>query len=191
MLPSENQSCGMFVTALKFDLRACKKLWIWGPLDRVKSSRWSISSLFVISMKRVRSCLVPGSRQFWTYRRGAFYSALEIHNSLYLATAYWQFCTVCILSLTKLLRIRLKLPFSYIYRTIIYVHAIYHCQLLNFSKLFCLEDGKKCQRPGKLFWGSPILPGMSGFLHFSFQFSCSTKCSWQSPFCFLKWGIFL
>ena len=32
---------------------------------------------------------------------------------------------------------------------------------------------KKCQRPGKPFWGSPILPGMSGFLHF-FQYSCST-----------------
>ena len=25
----------------------------------------------------------------------------------------------------------------------IYVHAIHHCKKLNFSKLFCLEDGKK------------------------------------------------
>ena len=30
-----------------------------------------------------------------------------------------------------------------------YVHAIHHCQNLNFSKLFCLEDGKKCQIPAK------------------------------------------
>ena len=43
---------------------------------------------------------------------------------------------------------------------------------------------KKCQRPGKLSWGSPILPRMSGFLHL-FQFSCSKKCR-QSPYCLLK-----
>ena len=67
------------------------------------------------------------------YRRGAFYSALEICNSSYLATAYWRFRTLCIWSLTKLLRIRLKSPFSYIYRTFIYVHAIRHRLNLNFS----------------------------------------------------------
>ena len=57
-------------------------------------------------------------------------------------TAYWQFHTLCIWSLTKLLQTRLKSPFSYIYHTIIYVNAILHCQNLNFSKLFGLEDEK-------------------------------------------------
>ena len=56
------------------------------------------------------------ARPIWTYRGSAFYSALEIQNSLYLAAAYWRFCTLYIWSLTKLLRIRLKSPFSYIYR---------------------------------------------------------------------------
>ena len=46
---------------------------------------------------------------------------------------------------------RLKTPFSYIYRTIIYIHAIHHGKNLNFSKLFGLEDGKKCQIPVKPF----------------------------------------
>ena len=65
---------------------------------------------------------------------------------LYLATAYWQFRTLCIWSLTKLLQIRLKSSFSYVYRTIIYVHAINHRQNLNFSKLFRLEDDKKVSK---------------------------------------------
>ena len=76
-----------------------------------------------------------------------------IARFLYLATDYWTFCSLCIWSLTKLLRIRLKSPFSYIYRTISYLHAIYYRQNLNFSKLFCLEDWKKtgiepANRPG-------------------------------------------
>ena len=53
----------------------------------------------------------------WTYRRRAFYSALNPHDPLHLVTAYWQFCTPCIWSLTNLLPIRLKSPFSYIYCT--------------------------------------------------------------------------
>ena len=128
------------------------------------------------------------SRQFRTYRRGAFYLALEIHDSLYLATAYWQFRTLCIWSLTNLLQTRLKSPLVYIYRTIIYVHTIHHRQNLNFSKLFGLEDGKQCQIPAKSFWGSPMLTRNSGIWHF-FHFSCSTECR-QSPFCLLKWYIF-
>ena len=87
-----------------------------------------------------------------------------------LSDRFLQFRTLCIWSLTKLLWIRLKSPFSYIYRAIIYVHAIHHRQILNFSKLFRLEDGKKCQKPGKPFWVSLILPRMSGFyIFFSFH----------------------
>ena len=86
------------------------------------------------------------TRPIWTYQRGAFYLALNLHDSLHLATAYWQFRTLCIWSLPKLLRIRIKSPFSYIYCTSIYVHAILHRQNLNFSTLFRLEDGKKCPR---------------------------------------------
>ena len=69
-----------------------------------------------------------------TFQRMAFYSTLNIHDSLHLVTAYWQFGTLCIWSLTKMLRIGLKSPFSYIYRITIYVHAIHHRQKVNFSK---------------------------------------------------------
>ena len=110
------------------------------------------------------------ARQFRTYRRGAFYSAIKFHDFLNLATDYWTFCSLCIWTLTKLLRIRLKSSFSYIFLIISYLHAIHHRQNLNFLKLFCLEDGKKCQRPSKPFWGDPILPGMTGFLHFFSSF---------------------
>ena len=85
---------------------------------------------------------------------------------LHLATTYWQFCTLCIWSLTQLHRIRPTAPFSYIYRTLVYIHAIFQGKKLNFSKSFRLDDGKKCQRPVKLFWGTPVLHRMSGFLHF-------------------------
>ena len=62
-------------------------------------------------------------------------------SALHLASAYYQLRTLCIWSLTKLLRIGLKSPF-FIHRIIIYIHAIHHRQILNFLKLFGLEDGK-------------------------------------------------
>ena len=89
---------------------------------------------------------------------------------LYLATAYWQFCKLCIRSLTTLLRTRLKSLFSYIYRAIIYVHVILHRQNLNFSKLFDLEDGKvsnTCQtvlRGSSATRNSRYLPLLSVFM---------------------------
>ena len=47
---------------------------------------------------------------------------------------------------TKLLRMRLKSPFSYTYRTVIYVHAIYHRQNLNFLKIVSPGRWKKVSK---------------------------------------------
>ena len=107
----------------------------------------------------------------------------------YLATAHWQFCTLCTWSLTNLLRTRLKSPFSYINRTIIYVHAMHHRQNLNFSKLFRLEDGKKVSNTCQTVLRESSATQNLRYLTL-FHVSCSTEC-WQSPFCLLKWQILL
>ena len=106
---------------------------------------------------------------------------------IFLATAYWEFCTL-IWSLTKLLQTRLKLPISYIYRTIIYVHVILHRQNLNFPKLFGLEVGRVSKTFQTVLRESSATRNVR-VLHF-FHFSCSTEC-WQSSFCLLKWHFFL
>ena len=62
-----------------------------------------------------------GTLSIWIYQRGTFYLALNLHDFLHLATAYWQFRTPCIWSLTTLLESRLMSPFSCIHRTIIYI----------------------------------------------------------------------
>ena len=138
--------------------KSWKLLVIWDLFVRLPGSflllwqqarGWgSFSWVGHLSNKKVTNTIFGWSHSR-TYQRGAFYSAFEIHDFLYLATACWQFCTLCIWFLTKLLWIRLKSPSSYICRKIIYVHAMYHRQKLNFSSLFCLEDGKKYQRTGK------------------------------------------
>ena len=94
-----------------------------------------------ISAARALFMLMPSHVLFeHTYQRGVFYSALNLHESLHLATAYRHFCTLCIWSLTKLLQTRLKALLSYISRTIIYVDAFHYHQNLNVSKIFGLED---------------------------------------------------
>ena len=109
----------------------------------------------------VWSALDPAANK--TFQNGCSSGAIETSLMPPVST----FCSLCIWSLTKLLQIKLKSPFSYIYRTVSYLHAIYYRQNLNFSKLFCLEDEKKCQRPGKSFWGSPIQRDFRGFFTFS------------------------
>ena len=132
--------------------------------------------MYVNYTKNSTKNLPYDSRQFWT-------SAPEMHDSLYLAIAYRKFCMLCIWFLTKLLRIRLKSPFSYIFRTISYLHAIYHRQNLNFSKMSRLEDEKKLVSSWQtVLRGSNTTRNVS-VLPVFFQFSCSKKCR-QSPFCF-------
>ena len=71
-----------------------------------------------------------------------------------------------LVSNTKLLRVRLKSPFSYIYCTIIYTHAIHHRQNLNFSKLFCLKDGKSVKDLANRSEGVKSYPECQGFYTF-------------------------
>ena len=108
-------------------------------------------------------------------------------SALHLASAYYQLRTLCIWSLTKLLRIGLKSPF-FIHRIIIYIHAIHHRQILNFLKLFCLEDGKKVSNT----WQTVLSESNTTRnvrVSKLFQFSCSIECR-QSSFSLLKWRIF-
>ena len=133
---------------------------------------------------------ICGARHIRTYQRGVFYSALNSHNSLHLATAYWKFCTLCIWSLTKLLQTRLKSPFSYIYRAYNYLDTC-HPSLPKFELLKLVWPGrwkkvsKTCQTALR---ESSITRGFRVFTFF--HFSCSTEYR-QSPFCLLKWHIFL
>ena len=85
---------------------------------------------------------------------------------LYLAATYWQFCTPCIWSLTKLLQTRLKSPF--------FVHTSWNylrtCHPLSpkFEHLEIVlpERCKKVPKTCQTILRGPVLPGMSEFLTF-------------------------
>ena len=85
------------------------------------------------------------------HTRGVPFSRSLIHTLyLRLAKTYWQFRTACIWSLIKQRRIRLKSPFSCIYRKIIYVYAIYHRQNVDlFHSMWPGRWGEKCQIPAQ------------------------------------------
>ena len=130
------------------------------------------------------------TRPIWTYQRGAFYLALNPHDSLHLAPAYWQFRTLCIWSPTK----RFELGQNHRFLTCI-VHLSTHMQSI-ITKIWtsqsCLawKMGKvlnTCQTV--LCKGVKCYPEFEVFDTF-YHLSCSAEC-WQSPFCLLKWPIFL
>ena len=98
---------------------------------------------------------------------------------------------LCIWSLTRLLQVRLKSPFSCICILYNYLHTYMqfiiakiwtsqNCLVLKMEKV-----SKTCQTA--LRESSTTLD--IKVLLFFFNFSCSTKCR-QRPFCLLKWRIF-